>query len=184
MKKVLALAIALASACTLSATALAADTTTLTTTVPDATYTLNIPADQDLSFGATSTNIGNITVTDSSGFAKGKDLEVTATYEPFTCDSVETVIPYKLFLYYGGAEYTDSVKRELPSGDSFIFRGTSAGSVEEKVWLKQVPNLSNGYWQIYMENFLLEATSEDWGMALAGDYSSTITFTSEVVVSE
>ena len=52
----------------------AESTTTLTTTVPGATYTLNIPANQEITFGATETNIGNVTVTDSNGFAEGKNL--------------------------------------------------------------------------------------------------------------
>ena len=43
MKKTLALVLMLASLSAFSTTVFAENTTTLTTTVPDATYTLNIP---------------------------------------------------------------------------------------------------------------------------------------------
>ncbi len=184
MKKPLALVLMLASLSAFSTTVFAENTTTLTTTVPDATYTLNIPADQEITFGATSTNIGNVTVTDSSGFAEGKDLQVTVDYEAFSCDDVSTTIPYQLYLYSEGALYTDTIKRELPSGAYFTFRGNSNGSTEEEVWLRDDPNLSNGFWQRYMDYLQIDVTSESWGKALAGNYSTTITFTSEVVVSE
>ena len=46
------------------------NTTTLTSTVPSATYVLNIPADQTVTFGAKSTYIGNVTVRDSKKFAE------------------------------------------------------------------------------------------------------------------
>ena len=83
MKKLTTLVLALALAASLAVPAFAANTTTLTTTVPAATYTLNIPADQEISYGAISTNIGNVTVTDSASFAEGKNLEVTVTKDSF-----------------------------------------------------------------------------------------------------
>ena len=51
MKKLTTLVLALALAASLAVPAFAANTTTLTTTVPAATYTLNIPADQEIPFG-------------------------------------------------------------------------------------------------------------------------------------
>lgn len=183
MRRILAALLALAFICSFSTAVFAADTT-LTTTVPDATYTLNIPADQEITFGATDTNIGNITVTNSSGFAKGKDLQVTINYEPFKCEGISTEIPYELSLYYPGETYTDPVEKILESNGTFIFRGKAGGSIEENVWLGQTNNLSGGYWQLYAEEMRLKANSEDWGKALAGNYSTTITFTAEVVVSE
>ena len=44
MKKLIAIVLAALTVLSFSTVAFAADTTTLTTTVPDATYTLNIPA--------------------------------------------------------------------------------------------------------------------------------------------
>ncbi len=75
MKKLLSLALALLMLASVATVALAS-TTTLTTTVPPATYTLNIPADQEIPFGAVSTEIGAISVTDGTGFAEGKNLKV------------------------------------------------------------------------------------------------------------
>lgn len=60
MKKLTTLVLALALAASLAVPAFAANTTTLTTTVPAATYTLNIPADQEIPFGAMETNIGSV----------------------------------------------------------------------------------------------------------------------------
>ena len=74
MKKLLAVVLAMLTVFSFGTVAFAANTTTLTTTVPDAEYTLNIPADQEIPFGATSTDIGNVTVTNASGFAVGKNL--------------------------------------------------------------------------------------------------------------
>ena len=71
MKKLTTLVLALALAASLAVPAFAANTTTLTTTVPAATYTLNIPADQEIPFGATETNIGSISVTDGPCFHIG-----------------------------------------------------------------------------------------------------------------
>lgn len=64
MKKLSALFLALVLLVSAVPTAFAANTTpnttTLTTTVPSATYVLNIPADQEIPFGQTSMGIGNI----------------------------------------------------------------------------------------------------------------------------
>ena len=73
MKKTLSFLMALVLVLSLGTMAFADGTTTLSTTVPPATYTLNIPADQEITFGATRAEIGNVTVSDSSGFAEGKN---------------------------------------------------------------------------------------------------------------
>ena len=62
--------------CCFTATAFASNQTVLTTTVPDATYTLNIPADQEIGFGQTTSDIGMVTISDASGFAAGKNVTV------------------------------------------------------------------------------------------------------------
>lgn len=171
MKKLLAIAISLSLVCSFSTIALAENTTVLTTTVPDATYTLNIPADQEIPFGETQAEIGNVTVTDSAGFAKGKDLQVTLTYEPFKADGVSTTIPYKVRGY--NEEHTSIFDFSF-----LIFVGLGSGEVEN---LGSVPLYED---MIQMVELFVDIPSEDWGKALAGEYSSTITFTAEVVVSE
>ena len=66
MKKICAILLAVALLASMTIVAFAANTTTLTTTVPSATYTLNIPADQVIPFGTTKASIGNVTVTDAT----------------------------------------------------------------------------------------------------------------------
>lgn len=157
--------------------ALAENTTTLTTTVPDATYTLNIPADQEIAFGATQTNIGTVTVTDASGFAEGKNLAVTVTYGDFIAEDVETTIPMMLNCEYhpnrGGTNYE---YLDISSGIALIFRGNANGSVN----IPTSPNFSN----YELNSISVKVASVDWGKALGGNYSAVITFTAEVVKGE
>lgn len=172
MRKVLSLALAFMLVVAAAPAAFAANTTTLTTTVPPATYTLNIPADQTIDFGAISTNIGNVTVTDSAGFASGKDLAVTVTYEPFKSDTVETTIWYSL--YAVGA--SSSNKSQMTSGSIITFKGTSSGTV------KSMATWTSSSSSFEMSNISLETSSSTWGKALAGNYTTTITFSAEVVI--
>jgi len=179
MKKLFSILLAVAMLASVATVASAANTTVLTTTVPAATYTLNIPADQEISFGATKTNIGAISVTDAAGFAVGKNLKVTIAYDAFTCDGVTTTIPYTVNLY--GVDYQNSSKvtqQEQLSGSSFVFLGQSNGEVKE-----YTQTVSGTYTYEFKETEIL-IDSEDWGKALAGEYTATITFTAEVVVEE
>ena len=99
MKKFFAIALAVAMFASMATVASAAEnTTTLTTNVPAATYTLNIPADQEIPFGATLTDIGSITVTNGTGFAKGKNLAVMPTFDAFICEDASTTIPFSISL--------------------------------------------------------------------------------------
>jgi len=180
MKKLLAIVLAVLSAFSMTAVAYAENTTTLTTTVPDATYTLNIPADQQISFGATKTNIGTVKVTNSDGFAEGKNLKVTITYDAFTSENVSTTIPFDLSCSYNtNGTYID----KLPSGDYITFNGQADGTVES---LHHFPSESSGGSATISsaEVYLVNIKSADWGKALGGDYSATITFTAEVVVED
>lgn len=170
MKKLLAIAISLSLVCSFSTVVLAENTTVLTTTVPDATYTLNIPADQEIPFGATRTEIGNVTVADAAGFAREKNLQVTLTYEPFKADGASTVIPYKVNALHDDALPGDTVS-EI---STIMFFGQENGGVSTAF------NDNTGW----IKSLFVDIQSEDWGKALAGEYSSTITFTAEVVVSE
>ena len=173
MKKLLALALTVMMVASMAVIASAESTTTLTTTVPAASYTLNIPADQEIPFGTTSIDIGSLSVTNASGFAKGKNLAVTLTYDAFKSNSVPTTIPFEVFL--GG---TSSAALEEPtvSGSSVIFLGKLDGSTNE-----YVQNPSNSPDSKYT---VLKMKSSDWGKALAGEYTATITFTAEVVVEQ
>lgn len=176
MKKLLAILLAVTMLASMATIASAESTTTLTTTVPAATYTLNIPANQEIEFGKTSTNIGVLTVEDEAGFAKGKDLKITITYSDFTCTDVSTTIPINIAALYEGVDITSApgtTTVDIPSGDSLLFSGTSNGSVTPP------KRMTSGNYTF--QSLLLKVNSEDWGKALAGEYTATITFTAEVV---
>ena len=96
MKKLFALLLAVIMVMSMATIVSAESTTTLTTEVPAASYTLNVPAVVPIDFGATSTDIGNVTVTDATGFAEGKNLKVTVTYGAFTSEGAATSIPFVL----------------------------------------------------------------------------------------
>ena len=158
---------------------LAENTTTLTTTVPDATYTLNIPADQEIDFGATTTNIGAVTVTDASGFAEGKNLAVAVTYGDFTSTDAETVIPMKLYAVYKQIQGTALNSHEWKSGENVVFAGMSDGGVIKPYKRNEIDG--NTYALNYIQ---VKIESADWGKALGGEYSSVLRFTAEVVKGE
>lgn len=179
MKKLSALLLALVLLVSAVPTAFAANTTpnttTLTTTVPSASYVLNIPADQTVTFGEEKTYIGNVTVTDSKNFARGKNVDVTVEYAPFAAEAAEisTTIPYTL--YQSTVADSGTSKGDisaLASGKIMTFKGNVDGTVNEKT------TFGSG---VTMESLVVSIQSSDWGKALAGDYKSTITFTSEVV---
>lgn len=172
MKKLTALLLAVMLVASMAVAVSAESTTTLTTTVPAATYTLNIPADQEIPFGAEKTDIGNVTVTNSSGFAEGKNLQVTVSYEDFACPAVSTTIPYVLVPFRENDKVPISSNSVL-SGGSLVFKGENSGEVPEKTTTQSMGGVMGG--------FFLTVESADWGKALAGEYTATITFTAEVV---
>ena len=176
MKKLTTLVLALALAASLAVPAFAASTTTLTTTVPAATYTLNIPADQEIPFGATETKIGSVNVTDSAGFASEKNLIVTLAWEDFKSESTNTTIPFYL---EGRAGTKGSL--EIKSGDTIKFEGTSSGTVNKYSTMELVSYQTGNTYTDDMTSIYFRANSTYWGKALGGDYSATITFTAEVV---
>lgn len=174
MKKLTTLVLALALAASLAVPAFAANTTTLTTTVPAATYTLNIPADQEIPFGAMETNIGSVSVTDSAGFAEGKNQKVTLTYGDFTCEDTSTKIPFRIRFIDKTYTASDHYMLDVASGEALTFKGQASGKTE------QYMQFESG--AAYVANqMLILISSTDWGKALAGNYSATITFTAEVV---
>ena len=172
MKKLTTLVLALALAASLAVPAFAA----YTTTVPAATYTLNIPADQEIPFGATETNIGSISVTDGTGFAVGKNLKVTLTYDVFTSETADTKIPFLIKL--GWQSSTGKYYVDVSSNDPIIFKGKVTGEISK---FSQVRSGTTSTFDNDADRTLVAIASTDWGKALAGNYSATITFTAEVV---
>lgn len=190
MKKFFAIALAVAMFASMATVASAAEnTTTLTTTVPAATYTLNIPADQEITYGVGTVSLGNVTITESGNFASGKNVEVTMTYDGyFASNEVSTTIPYHIYATatctHSGGTYgsggTDYISQDKPSGSIFTFKGLTNGKCNEFFVIEK------SGWSTNTDTIDLKMgiASASWGKALAGEYSTTITFTSEIVVEE
>ena len=183
MKKIFAILLAVTMLASMATVVSAAEsTTTLTTTVPAATYTLNIPADQEIAFGATETKIGTVTVTESNGFAENKNLAVTVTYDEFKCEGITTTIPFSLRTYTRESTSTPS----LQNGGVLTFKGTSSGEAEQ--YANHIITTYGGATSQQREEpikeIILDVSSATWGKALGGVYTATITFTAEVVVEQ
>ena len=178
MKRTICLLLVLLMSLSMVVTVLADGTTTLTTTVPAATYTLSIPDDQVIKFGAESTSIAAPSVTDSSGFSVGKNLDVTVTYGSFTSETVGTKIPFTL--RKSGNINGVPANESTSSGDVLTYKGDSSGKVAQNATFQVYFNAMNN--TVDVTGLKIEINSTAWGKALAGDYSATITFTSEVVV--
>lgn len=180
MKKALALLLAVMLIVSMAPAAFAS-TTTLTTTVPDATYEFSIPADTKVEYNATCTSIGYVHVTESSGFAVGKNLEITMEYGPFiNISNPESTISYKICAddttkIDDTATYSTHNYTRL-SGSSFVFRGLNNGQVERLAY----ESYSNAA-TYYYGDLAVHIEKAAWGKALGGDYTSTITFTAAVV---
>ena len=175
MKRLAAFTLAAMMLASIPLTVYAQNVTTLTTTVPDATYTLNIPADQTITFGATSTEIGDVTVSDASGFAEGKNLEVTITYAAFTSAGVSTTIPYTIQAEENGT----TEQRTISSGGRLKFHGGRSDGLYEGAHFSNSPKQGSGKLDSPLK-VVIEST--DWGKALGGDYTAELVFTAEVVV--
>lgn len=183
MKKLFALMLAVAMLASM-ATVVSAAETTLTVNVLPAEYTLSIPESQTIQYGE-DCRIGIVTVTESSSFAAGKNLEVTVEYDGhFICDSVSTTIPYEIIITANPEGETETYKdQDFPSGSVLTFEGTSNGTLAEKASKTfEVRGSSEGRKPTRdIEDLVVCVNAQDWGKALAGTYTTTITFTAEVV---
>jgi type 1 fimbria pilin len=182
MKKLFALLLAVAMLTSMATIVSAAEltttsTTTLTTTVQPASYTLNIPSEYEIDFGDRYEVIGSISITGATGFAAGKNIKVAVSYEEFTSEAVSTTIPFALSLTRSDV----MLKVPLASGDSVLFKGLASGEVQEYHIHTTGTYGTTSYKEYVMDQLVLEMESADWGKALAGDYSATITYTAEVV---
>ena len=178
MRKTIALILAV---CTLLSFAVAASadtftsTTTLTTKVPAASYTMKIPANQTIQYGVEDTDIGNVTIENSQGFSAKKNIEVTVGITKFTSESVDTTIPYLLTtVWSSGHSIAFNIKGVLR------VEGQQDGTVKSRA----TDYLSTAAYEDplgELERMEVTVFSYSWEGALAGDYTSTITFTSKVV---
>lgn len=192
MKKLFALVLAVAMLASMATVAFAAEntttkSTTLTTTVPTATYTLNIPENQEITYGEEKSFIGNVTITDGVNFEKGKNIEVAVMYSgKFEADNVSTTIPFTVLAsQYKTADESSSFYGEIviSDGECLTFHGKSDTTVSEKAYA-EFKNGSSSTKEAYVESLCISIKGENWGKALAGEYTATIMFTAEVVVEE
>jgi len=175
MRKILSLLLVVMMVFSMTIMASAENTTVLTTTVPDAAYTLNIPATYVIDFGATSTEIAVPTVTDESGFAEGKNLRVSFSYDAFTAPNVSTTIPYTIgYTVINGENYN------FPT-NALIFEGKTNGVVSS-AYPAAVDGNKPHNTDSSIKNLVINVKDTAWGKALGGTYTSTITYSAEVVV--
>ena len=179
MRKTIALILAV---CTLLSFAVAASadsftsTTTLTTKVPAASYTMKIPADQTIKYGAEITKIGIVTIVDSEGFSAKKNVEVTVGHTEFTSEGVDTTIPYEILTVWGEG----NSQWKFDSEAVLRFEGQQDGTVKSKATSIDISGVTKNLSDT-LDHMAIMISSDAWDNALAGDYTSTITFTSKVV---
>ena len=83
------------------------------------------------------------------------------------------------------SQYTTSIYKTVikVSGESMIFEGKETGGISEFVTItgKNTGVNQGSTYKGAADQTYVNISSTDWGKALAGDYSATITFTAEVV---
>lgn len=181
MKKIIAVVLVVIMMMSVGAVYASDNEMILTTNVPSASYVLNIPEDMDVPFGVETVNIGVVTVSESSGFAIGKNLNVVVEYDDFSCEGVSTTIPISLQLFSEDEHAQVSTHKKIQSGENMTFKGMEDGTVEAKAYIDSISYGNYGY-GAYADHINLITKNADWGMALAGEYTTTITFKAEVVV--
>ena len=181
MKKTIALLLAVMLVVSMAPAAFASSTTTLTTTVPGATYEFSIPADTEIPYNSLDTRLGYVHVTKSSGFAYGKNLEITIEYAPLSNADGSSTIPYKIG-YVTTSDVNETAEKEAhgigykSTGSSFTFKGQNDGTVKRLATYD-----SNSATALYYGELGVLIDSSAWGKALAGEHTSIITFTAAVV---
>lgn len=182
MRKTIALILAV---CTLLSFAVAASadtvtsgTTTLTTKVPAASYTMKVPANQTIQYGVETTEIGNVTIENSEGFSVKKNVEVTVGHTEFTSKGVETTIPYEIVTKWDNVGYVMGTK--INTEAVLRFEGQQDGTVKNKATSIDISGVTKDL-DYQLIQMAVSISSGAWANALAGDYTSTITFTSKVV---
>lgn len=124
----------------------------------DHLYTVTIPADTTVAFGAAQTDFGKIELTEAR-LDPGKAVKVSLTHSDLK-NSADTakVIPYTVMAQYAsGAQ-----------GEVYIPFNTNGQPLE-----------MNTAGQAFALS--IEIGEEDWNKAYAGSYSDTVTFTVEYV---
>lgn len=139
--------------------------------IPAPAYTLNIPANQMVSYKTESHDIGCPTVSDAFGFAAGKDIKLSISWTEFRSESTSTTIPFAMkFTSHSNESY------DFTSGTVY-FIGNDVGTVEE---YPVDISISTGE-HIPVACFMLKFNAVDWDNALPGEYKASITFSTEIM---
>ncbi len=170
MKKRIALLLALLMMVSLSATAFAAGvqtgTMTITAEIPEASFTMHIPADMTLEYGNTEKQeVGEVYVTDVTGFAA---VTVQFPYTDLinTSDPTDT-IPLVLYEYYEseGQDHSYELRKDGITTSSSLPIVYNTFSPEQ--------SLPEGRYATVM----LDALVSDWSGATVGaTYQAQVTF--------
>ncbi len=164
MKKLTALLLVLVLICSLSVTAFAAGeqtgTTTISVTVPEASYTIHIPADMELEYGKTDVQvIGDVYVSDVVGV---KTSIWVNTYLSFLTNDNGDRIP--VYWYMG--------RDKLPVHDVTL-NGFAMITIDSMLY--SAPGTSDGEAECFCRLGCL-ITGSDWNAAAPGTYTATISF--------
>lgn len=186
MKKIVSILLVLVTVLSMGTMAFAEETqsvtggtTTLTTTVPPATYTLNIPADQTIAFGTTEAVIGSVYLSGAKNFRTGKNIDVTVGFTPFSSSENSCTIPYTLTMH---STTKTNYSKQIMSGNVITFEGTDTSITKYPQAYFAGSGVATGSVQVSMDELIINISEAAWGKALGGDYTATITFTSEVVL--
>lgn len=160
---------------TLFATAAFADGDTVLTAVvptpPTASYELVIPENQTIPYGQGETLIGPVTVVNSQNFTDGKYVTAEVSYVPLK-SAEGAQIEYNL----RSVKNNSSTSAPL-DGNAVIFDNDGEGGVTEYGYIQS--SIDDSKYPI--DNLGVYISEEKWEAAVPGTYTSTITFTSQIV---
>ena len=162
MKKILSLVLVVVMLMSMTVTAFAAGeqsgTSTVTAVVPDATYTIHIPADMTLAYGNGERQlVGEVSVTDAQNLPDRALISVIMQATPLK-STEGNVIP-AVFEY--GRDYEDGYE-DITQGVPTVYKETT-----------------DEYLSAYL---YARVTEEDWKAAKPGTYTSTITYLFDIMV--
>lgn len=141
-----------------------------TANVPVPSYTLTIPAEQTVPFGAQTYSLALPTVSEATGFSAGQAIALTIDHTAFISDTASTAIPFAV-----KAVATDSAEHALDEG-AVCYRALDDGSAAA------TPSLVfSGGDSVELSQLALHFAAADWQRALGGEYSADITFTTTII---
>ena len=143
-----------------------ATSTVITAEVPAPSYELSIIKSIDLEYGSKGIDMSAPEIIHSSGFKEGTGLKVAISYSgAFTCDGVETTIPYSLALVTSD-EFDSGNFENWQSGDYLYYYRTEDGGVSQRGCRESGENVS----------MLMTIVPGAWEAALPGKYATIINY--------